>query len=72
MRRMPSQASATKMRTTSRVEHVRLLLMAERHALHYKDGQTVSRWETGAHMPANLDAVAAALKWTLAEMVAGI
>jgi transcriptional regulator with XRE-family HTH domain len=84
------------MRTTSRIDRVRLLLMVERYKVelgqaiqrrrvelgmtqgelakltHYKDGKTVSRWETGANMPSNLDAVAAALEWTLPEMVAGI
>lgn len=41
-------------------------------ATHYKDGQAVSRWERGANMPSNLDAVAEALDCTLAELVEGI
>jgi transcriptional regulator with XRE-family HTH domain len=84
------------MRTTSRVERVRLLLMVERYKVelgqaikrrreelgmtqgdlakltHYKDGQTVSRWERGENVPSDLDAVAGALEWTLADMVADI
>lgn len=84
------------MRTTSRVERVRLLLMAERYkvelgraiaarrkhlgmtqkdladATHYKEAQTVSRWERGENLPADLEVVAKALDWSISDLVAGI
>lgn len=93
---VPSQAQPMKMRTTSRVERARLLLMAENYkvqlglaiaarrnelgmtqkdladATHYKEAQSVSRWERGETVPGDLDVVAAALQWTVAELVAGI
>lgn len=39
---------------------------------HYKEGQTVSRWERGQNLPGDLEIVASALQWTLPEMMAGI
>lgn len=39
---------------------------------HYKEGQTVSRWERGVSEPEDLPAVAAALQWTVSEMLDGI
>jgi transcriptional regulator with XRE-family HTH domain len=39
---------------------------------HYKEGQTVSRWERGQNLPGDLEIVATALQWTLPEMMAGI
>jgi transcriptional regulator with XRE-family HTH domain len=44
--------------------------LAER--THYKEAQTVSRWERGETLPSNLDAIADALDWTLDELVAGV
>lgn len=41
-------------------------------ATHYKEAQTVSRWERGQNLPSDLDPIAKALKWTLAEMAAGV
>jgi transcriptional regulator with XRE-family HTH domain len=39
---------------------------------HFKEGQTVSRWERGENLPSDLEIVANALQWTLAEMMADI
>src|SRR5258708_4661954 len=44
--------------------------LAER--THYKEAQTVSRWERGENSPGDLEVVAMALEWSLAELVAGI
>jgi transcriptional regulator with XRE-family HTH domain len=41
-------------------------------ATHYKEAQSVSRWERGENVPADLDTVAAALDWTLADLVTGV
>jgi transcriptional regulator with XRE-family HTH domain len=41
-------------------------------AAHVEDAQTVSRWERGQNLPSDLEAVAGALKWTVAELMAGI
>lgn len=41
-------------------------------ATHYKEAQTVSRWERGLNAPGDLEVVARALNWTLPELVAGI
>jgi transcriptional regulator with XRE-family HTH domain len=41
-------------------------------ATHYKEGQTVSRWERGENLPGDLDVIARALGWTLEELTAGI
>ena len=41
-------------------------------AAHVKEPQTVSRWERGMNTPSDLEAVAAALQWTVGEMMAGI
>lgn len=39
---------------------------------HYKEAQTVSRWERGENLPGDLEVVATALQWTLPELMAGI
>lgn len=39
---------------------------------HYKEAQTVSRWERGENSPGDLEVVARALQWSLADLVAGI
>ena len=39
---------------------------------HYTEAQTVSRWERGENLPSDLETVASALQWTLADLVAGI
>lgn len=39
---------------------------------HYREAQAVSRWERGENLPRDLEIVAIALDWTLAELVAGI
>jgi transcriptional regulator with XRE-family HTH domain len=41
-------------------------------ATHYKEAQTVSRWERGENLPGDLSVVAAALNWTLSEMMRGV
>ena len=44
--------------------------LAER--THHQEAQTVSRWERGENTPADIEIVAAALEWTIPELVAGI
>ena len=44
--------------------------LAER--THHQEAQTVSRWERGENAPTDVEVVAAALEWTVAELVAGI
>jgi transcriptional regulator with XRE-family HTH domain len=39
---------------------------------HYKEAQSVSRWERGENLPRDLSVIAEALEWTLGELVAGI
>lgn len=39
---------------------------------HYKEPQSVSRWERGENLPGDLTIIATALKLTLAELVANI
>jgi transcriptional regulator with XRE-family HTH domain len=41
-------------------------------AMHYKEGQTVSRWERGENLPADLSVVAAALQWTVEQLMRGV